>query len=103
MRQFEEETGLGHTKVCALIAEGKLHAVKVGRRTLILGDEADRWLASLKPVVPGQVPSSERNSIQRQDDRPPVEAPPAPGSRTPPKGAPARRRYRSARAASTAA
>ena len=75
MRQFEEETGLGHTKVCELIAEGELHAVKVGRRTLILGDEADRWLASLKPVVPGQVPSSERESLQRQDDRSLVEAP----------------------------
>jgi excisionase family DNA binding protein len=78
VRQFEEETGLGHTKVCELIAEGELPAVKVGRRTLIPGDEADRWLASLKPVVPGQVPSSEPESMQRQDDRLVVEAPPAP-------------------------
>lgn len=34
----KKATGLGNTKIYELIAEGKLQAVKVGRRTLVRTD-----------------------------------------------------------------
>lgn len=35
IRGAQSALGLGHTKIYALISEGKLKAVKVGRRTLV--------------------------------------------------------------------
>ena len=35
IKDVENELGLGHTKVCNLIAEGELESIKVGRRRLI--------------------------------------------------------------------
>lgn len=45
--------GCGRTKIFEAIAEGKLKARKLGRKTLILDDDLRAWLASL-PLVDKQ-------------------------------------------------
>ena len=42
-----ERTGLGWTSLYAAIKGGKLIARKFGRRTIVLTDELDRFLAAL--------------------------------------------------------
>lgn len=42
-------TGLGRTKLYQLINSGELKARKIGKRTIILKDDLDAFLASLKP------------------------------------------------------
>lgn len=44
---FCRRYGVGRSKVYDEIRSGRLIAVKVGRRTLIKDDDAERWLASL--------------------------------------------------------
>jgi excisionase family DNA binding protein len=44
--------GTGRTKVFEAIADGRLRAVKFGRRTLVLVEDAKAFLASL-PQAPG--------------------------------------------------
>lgn len=46
-----ELTSVSQTTVFALIREGKLRAVKLGRRTVVLGEDLQAFLASLKPVA----------------------------------------------------
>ena len=41
---------LGRTRVYEEISKGRLRAVKAGRRTLILLEEAERWLQALEPA-----------------------------------------------------
>ncbi len=41
--------GVGRTAAYAEMSAGKLAAKKLGRRTIILRTEAERWLASLPP------------------------------------------------------
>jgi hypothetical protein len=41
--------GVGRTAAYAEMSAGKLEARKLGRRTIILRSEAERWLASLPP------------------------------------------------------
>lgn len=43
-------TGLGRTKLYALIADGSLRAVKAGRRTLILSEDLREFLTNLPAV-----------------------------------------------------
>jgi len=38
---------VSRSKTYQLLAEGNLQAIKLGRKTLITADEADRWLQSL--------------------------------------------------------
>jgi hypothetical protein len=47
-----DELPFGRTKAYAEIAAGRLNAVKLGTRTLILADELRRYLASL-PAATG--------------------------------------------------
>lgn len=47
---FCRSYGIGRTKTYAEIAAGRLLARKVGKRTLILKSDADRWLTTL-PLV----------------------------------------------------
>ncbi len=43
--------GIGRTKTYAEIAAGRLPARKLGKRTLILKSDADRWLTTLPTVA----------------------------------------------------
>ena len=43
---------VGKTTVYEEINSRRLHAVKIGRRTVIPAESADQWLASLPPAVP---------------------------------------------------
>jgi hypothetical protein len=43
---------IGRTTVFLEIAEGRLKARKIGRRTVILKDDAAEWLASLPAMQP---------------------------------------------------
>jgi excisionase family DNA binding protein len=45
--EFCRRYGIGRTSAYAEVAAGRLRAVKVGRKTLILVDDAEEWLAAL--------------------------------------------------------
>lgn len=45
--EFSESYGPGRTKIYELLATGDLRAVKVGGRTLIPAEEAERWKKAL--------------------------------------------------------
>ncbi len=47
VQQFCRDFGVSHTTFYELRKRGSLKAVKVGRRTLIRVEEAQRWLNSL--------------------------------------------------------
>jgi excisionase family DNA binding protein len=47
VQQFCRDFGVSHTTFYELRKRGKLKAVKVGRRTLVRVEEAQRWLNSL--------------------------------------------------------
>lgn len=50
VKQFCDETGLSRSSTYLAMAEGRLEAVKCGRRTLILGSAGEDFLNSL-PVA----------------------------------------------------
>lgn len=52
IHDFCRLTGLSRSTVYLKIACGELPAAKSGRRTLIRGADAQRWLANLPRVVP---------------------------------------------------
>ena len=45
--EFCESFGIGRTSVYAEINAGRLRVVKVGNRTLVLMEDAERWASSL--------------------------------------------------------
>jgi excisionase family DNA binding protein len=47
IREFCHRYGIGRTHTYQEIAEGRLRALKVGRRTLITHEAAETWLAAL--------------------------------------------------------
>jgi excisionase family DNA binding protein len=47
--EFCNRYNVGHTKFYKLLNSGQLKAVKVGSKTLIEEEEAERWMASLPP------------------------------------------------------
>lgn len=51
--ETEEATGLGRTRIYEEIREGRLAAVKSGRRTLVPASALRRWLETLPPVKNG--------------------------------------------------
>jgi excisionase family DNA binding protein len=60
---FTKQYGVGRTKVYELLAEGKLTARKLGKRTLIDRAEADSWYHSLPSYQPES--AKEMNKIER--------------------------------------
>lgn len=52
VRRFLREHDIGRTTFYSEIKAGRLAAVKVGRRTLVPLDAAERWLRSLPQVRP---------------------------------------------------
>jgi excisionase family DNA binding protein len=49
-RQSGVIAGTGHDVIYEAIREGKLPARKLGRRTIIMRDDLQRWLTSLPPL-----------------------------------------------------
>jgi hypothetical protein len=49
VNDFCHWAGIGRTAAYAEMKAGRLSAKKVGRRTIILRSEAERWLTSLPP------------------------------------------------------
>lgn len=52
VNDFCQWAGIGRTLVYAEMKAGQLAAKKLGRRTIILRSEAERWLAALPPQRP---------------------------------------------------
>lgn len=52
VKQFCADYGVGKTLTYAEMKAGRLRAVKVGFRTLILHDDSDAWMRSLPEVTP---------------------------------------------------
>jgi len=52
VKQFCADYGLGKTLTYAEIKAGRLRAVKVGFRTLILHQDSEAWASSLPEVTP---------------------------------------------------
>lgn len=48
---FCDAAGIGKSKLYEMLAAGEIKAKKVGKRTLIPGEEGRRWLASLPAFV----------------------------------------------------
>ena len=55
--EFCALTGIGRTKAYAEIAAGRLHAKKVGSRTLITAESGKNWLDSLPDFKPSHCPN----------------------------------------------
>jgi excisionase family DNA binding protein len=54
---FCKKYGIGRSKAYEEIKSGRLVALKVGRRTLISADDAERWLSSLRRAGPSLMPA----------------------------------------------
>jgi excisionase family DNA binding protein len=52
VKQFGADYGVGKTLTYAEIKAGRLRAVKVGSRTLILNEDSEAWARSLPEVTP---------------------------------------------------
>jgi excisionase family DNA binding protein len=50
--EFCESYGLGRTKAYEELKSGRLRARKIGKRTVIIEDDAEEWLGHL-PVIEG--------------------------------------------------
>jgi excisionase family DNA binding protein len=51
VQEFCKEYKIGRSKAYLEMDAGHLKAVKIGKKTLIRADDAEKWLASLKPLV----------------------------------------------------
>jgi excisionase family DNA binding protein len=58
IQAFCRQYGVGRTKVYQEIKAGKLKAKKAGKRTLIQGDEAERWARELPELHTSVMPPS---------------------------------------------
>jgi excisionase family DNA binding protein len=52
--EFADAYSLGRSTVYKLLAGGELKARKVGRATVILKEDADRWAKGLKAYTPAK-------------------------------------------------
>ena len=51
VQEFCQHYKIGRSKTYLELDSGRLRAVKLGKKTLIRADDAEKWLASLKPLV----------------------------------------------------
>jgi excisionase family DNA binding protein len=65
IREFCKCYGIGRTTAYDEIADGRLRAIKVGRKTLIPLDDAEAWLASRPPLARGMA-CRDRGIISRK-------------------------------------
>lgn len=47
IKEVRQQTGLGRSTIYALLAKGRLHAVKAGARTLVSSDSVAAFVAQL--------------------------------------------------------
>jgi hypothetical protein len=52
--QFAINAGIGKSTAWMLVKEGKLRAVRLNGRTLVLAEDGENFLKSLPPVRPDQ-------------------------------------------------
>ena len=78
INEFGEAFGPGHTLTYQEIRAGRLKAKKVGRKTVILHDDAEDWAKNLEDWQPNQaLPDGEQPSPDAQTEtRQGVSAPP---------------------------
>jgi excisionase family DNA binding protein len=67
IREFCDAAGIGRTKTYALIAEGRLHAVRIGRCTIITADSA-RALLGLGATGHHAQPASKASNPTSEDN-----------------------------------
>ena len=46
-----DRLGVGRTSVYKLVADGELEAVKIGRRTLVVAESVDAYIAKLRSAA----------------------------------------------------
>jgi len=51
--EFSQAYGVGRTKIYEEIKSGRLRARKVGKRTVIIDDDAEAWFSRLPVLGPG--------------------------------------------------
>jgi hypothetical protein len=56
LRVFCARYGIGRTSAYSEIKQGRLRAKKVGRKTIVCEDDAERWLRLLPVLETGPVP-----------------------------------------------
>jgi excisionase family DNA binding protein len=58
--EFSRHYGIGRTRVYEEIRAGRLHAIKIGRRTLIVVNDAEAWLLSRPSLLPANAQEDAR-------------------------------------------
>ena len=70
VKQAVEFTNLSHTTIYALIKEGRLSKIKIGRRTLLQRNELIKLVTPAQAVIMAERQSSiEDNTVMRQPER----------------------------------
>ena len=62
-----KETSFGRTRIYEEMRAGRLRAVKLGRRTVVLATDLDAWLRNLAERQPAQ--QSDQRPAQQSDQR----------------------------------
>jgi len=52
VKEFCEQYGVGMTQFYAEVKEGRLPVRKMGRKSLVIRDDAENWLQSLPALTP---------------------------------------------------
>jgi len=63
IQEFQQVYRIARTKIYEQIESGQLKAVKIGKKTVIRVDDAEKWLAALKPVELNE--STRANALSR--------------------------------------
>ena len=63
VQEFCQRYKIGRSKTYLELDSGRLKAVKLGKKTLIRADDAEKWLASLRPVVLNE--ATRANAVSR--------------------------------------
>ena len=63
IQEFQQVYRIARTKIYEQIESSQLKAVKIGKKTVIRVDDAEKWLAALKPVELNE--STRANAVSR--------------------------------------